>query len=82
MSRPILVGMGEKNSILIKIGQNLRKARERKGWSQERLAFECKLHRTYVGSVERGEYNVTILSLKKLTKAVGISLKEALRGVS
>ena len=74
--------MAFKHKVLVRLGRNLREAREAKGWSQERLAFRCGVHRTYVGSVERGEYNVTILTLRKLIKPLGISLEEALRGIS
>ena len=74
--------MGAKNPTLTRLGRNLRRAREAKGWSQEDLAFECGVHRTYVGSVERGEYNVTILTLGKFTKALDISLRHAIRGIS
>lgn len=74
--------MTDKNRILIRLGANLRKVREAKGWSQEDFAHRCGVHRTYVGSVERGEYNVTILTLRKFTKALGISLRDAIRGVS
>jgi transcriptional regulator with XRE-family HTH domain len=74
--------VAEKDQILVKLGRNLRKAREKRGWSQEEFAFRCGVHRTYVGSVERGEYNVTILTLRKFTKALGISLRDAIRGVS
>lgn len=74
--------MGKKNPALVRLGENLRKAREAKGWSQEELAFRCGVHRTYVGAVERGEYNVTILTLTRFTTALGISLKQALRGLS
>lgn len=74
--------MGKKDRALIRLGANLRQAREAKGWSQEELAFRCGVHRTYVGSVERGEYNVTILTLRRFTKALGISLRDAIRGLS
>jgi len=74
--------MAEKDQVLIKLGRNLRKAREKRGWSQEVFAFQCGVHRTYVGSVERGEYNVTILTLRKFTKALGITLRDAIRGIS
>ena len=73
--------MAEKNRALIKLGRNLRKVREERGWSQEEFAFRCGVHRTYVGSIERGEYNVTILTLRKFTRALGISLRDAIRGV-
>ncbi len=54
------------------LGKQIRKIREDKGWSQEHLAFLCGLHRTYVGAVERGERNVTVLNLKKIANALEI----------
>ena len=74
--------MAKKDHALVRLGANLRKAREAKGWSQEELAFRCGVHRTYVGSVERGEYNVTILTLRKFTQALGMTLREAIRGIT
>lgn len=74
--------MSKKEAILRRLGQNLRVAREAKGWSQEELALQCGVHRTYVGSVERGEYNVTILTLKKFTDALDISFAKAMTGLS
>lgn len=73
--------MARKNPTLLKLGKNLRKARESSGWSQEEMAARCGVHRTYVGSVERGEYNVTVLTLKKMTKTLGISVVDSLRGI-
>ncbi len=74
--------MPRKDTTLVRLGANLRKAREAHGWSQEELAHRCGVHRTYVGSVERGEYNVTILTLRRLTQTLGISIQDALRGIS
>jgi transcriptional regulator with XRE-family HTH domain len=70
-----------KNPALVRIGENLRKAREKRGLSQEELAFEAGVHRTYVGGVERAEYNVTVLTLLRFTKALGITLQDAIRGL-
>ncbi len=58
------------------IGDNIRKYRNLKGWSQEDLAQECELHRTYIGSVERGEKNITILNLLKIKEKLDIRLKD------
>lgn len=49
--------------ILRRIGERMRKARASAGYSQEGLAHACELHRTYIGSIERGERNVSALNL-------------------
>lgn len=46
--------------------------------SQEELAFEAGLHRNYVGSVERGERNISLENICRLAKALGCSPKELL----
>jgi len=53
--------------------ENLRKARLAKGLSQEDLAELANLHRTYVGSVERAERNVSIDNIERLAIALGVS---------
>lgn len=62
--------------ILMTIGNNIRKYRLKKGWSQEKLAFECDLHRTYIGAVERGERNITVVNLIKIKEVLGIRLED------
>jgi transcriptional regulator with XRE-family HTH domain len=59
--------------------ENLRKARLAKGLSQEGLAELANLHRTYVGSVERGERNVSIDNMERLAAAVGVALPSLLQ---
>jgi transcriptional regulator with XRE-family HTH domain len=54
------------------IGWNLRKLRVPKGWSQERLALESNVDRTYIGKVERGSENVTISTLEVIAKALEV----------
>lgn len=61
-----------------RVGKNLREYRRKAGFSQEGLAFECGLHRTYVSGVERGIRNPTILVLEKIAKALGISAAKLL----
>ncbi|MAI91767.1 helix-turn-helix transcriptional regulator [Ponticaulis sp.] len=48
------------------IGQNVRAFREERGWSQEQLAFEAGLHRTYVSGIERGVRNPTATVIEQL----------------
>lgn len=54
------------------IGKNVRMIRETKGLSQERLAFEADLHRTYVSGVERGVRNPTVVIIARLAYALGV----------
>jgi transcriptional regulator with XRE-family HTH domain len=61
---------------LLLLGRALRNLREGRDLSQERLADLAKLHRTFVGSVERGERNASFLSLMKLTEALKVSWTE------
>jgi transcriptional regulator with XRE-family HTH domain len=60
------------------LANNVRAFRKSKGLSQEDLAEVCDLHRTYVGSVERGERNVTLSTLEVIADALGISVPKLL----
>ena len=62
--------------VLRKLGSRIRHFREARDWSQEEFAFQCGLHRNYVGSVERGERNVSALNLIKMAKSLGVSVGE------
>ncbi|MGE3711448.1 MAG: helix-turn-helix domain-containing protein [Hyphomicrobiaceae bacterium] len=55
-----------------RVGLNLKRLREERGKSQEELAFDCDLHRTYVSGVERGVRNPTVLVLGKLAKGLKV----------
>lgn len=54
-----------------RVGLNLKRLRHDRGLSQEDLAFECGLHRTYISGVERGVRNPTVLVLEQIAKALG-----------
>ncbi len=66
----------KRSLILERFGNKIRDLRNVRGWSQERLADECKLHRTYIGGIERGERNVSLKNINAIAKAFDISLKE------
>lgn len=59
--------------------QRLRQIRQIRGLSQEALAEIAGLHRTYVGSVERSERNVSIDNMERLAKALDVDITELLR---
>ena len=55
------------------VGLNVARIRREYGWSQEALAFETGLHRTYISGIERGARNPTVLVIDQLAKALGVS---------
>lgn len=59
--------------IQVRLGQNVRRLREAKGWSQEDYADRAGIHRTYVSDIERGKRNPTITVVEKLAKPLGVS---------
>ncbi len=63
-------------NIQLLFGQNVRLAREKKGWSQDRLSEESDLHRTYISGIERGVRNPTITIVHKLALALGVTVAD------
>lgn len=63
---------------LKQLGERIRDLRKARGWSQERFADVCGVHRTYMGHLERGEKNVSFNTLVRLADALGITLSELL----
>jgi transcriptional regulator with XRE-family HTH domain len=55
------------------VGRNVRRLRQERGLSQEQLAFEAGLDRTYVSGIERGVRNPTVMILEKLAKALKVT---------
>ncbi len=60
------------------LARNLREYRKQENLSQEQFAAMCGLHRTYVGSVERCERNVTLNTLQIFASVLGVSVPELL----
>jgi transcriptional regulator with XRE-family HTH domain len=74
--------MNGMDKILKRFGDTLRRQRQYVGISQEKLASKCKLHRTYVGSVERGERNVGLLNIVRIARALGVKPSFLLEDIS
>ena len=60
----------DEKAYLERIGNQIRELRIEAELSQEKLAFESELDRTYIGSVERGERNISAINLRKIAKAL------------
>ena len=61
------------DNIKTKFGKRIKELRTKKGFSQEKFAQKCRLHRTYISDIERGERNVSIENIHKIAKALGVS---------
>ena len=65
---------------LRQIGDRIRDIRSGLNLTQAQLADKCALHRTFIGSVERGERNVSILNLRLIAKMLRVPLSDLFRG--
>jgi transcriptional regulator with XRE-family HTH domain len=66
------------DSLRYTLAENVKNFRTAKSYSQEKLAELCGLHRTYIGSIERQERNVTLSTLEVLAETFGVSVPELL----
>ena len=57
-------------------GRRVRELRTERKLSQEALALACDLDRTYIGGIERGERNVSLVNIQKIASALGVPLRE------
>jgi len=71
----------DRRELLRSFGRRLRGLRKEAGLSQERLAHLAGIDRTYIGGAERGERNVSIVNLARISNALGISLSELMKEV-
>ena len=67
--------------ILKKFGSKVRKLRLDKNLSQEELAHKASLHRTYIGMIERGEKNITLLNIEKIANSLEINTYELFQNI-
>ena len=59
-----------------RFGERVRELRQAKGLSQEELAFRAKVHRTYLGGIERGERNPALKNITAIAEALDVTLSE------
>ena len=57
-------------------GRRVRELRTERKLSQEALAMACDLDRTYIGGIERGERNVSLVNIQKVASALGVPMRE------
>ena len=65
--------------IRVRFGKAVRKKRRKLGVSQEEFADMCGLDRTYIGGIERGERNVSLVNIERISRALRVSLSELFR---
>src|ERR1700675_3861223 len=68
------------DDIRVRFGQAIRKRRHKLGVSQEEFADICRLHRTYVGGIERGERNVAVVNIERIAKAFRVPMTKLFEG--
>ena len=74
MAKPSPTHAGTKE--LKALGRAIRRLRQAIGLSQEALAHEANIDRSYVGGIERGEHNVAVVNLVKISKCLGVKLSD------
>ncbi len=74
MAKPSPSYAGDK--VLTNLGDAIRQSRTARGLSQEALAVDAELDRSYVGGIERGEHNLTVMNLRKIADALGVKMSE------
>jgi transcriptional regulator with XRE-family HTH domain len=63
------------------VGNRIREVRKQKGWSQEKLADESEMHRTYMWGIERGTRNPSLGHLTRIADALGVPLVKLFEGL-
>ena len=71
--------MSSYETALKKLGQNIREARQEKGYTQEKLAELCDFDRTYIGFIERGTWNPSFRTLYRISKALECDFEDVVR---
>jgi len=71
---------GKRNNVKLRFGRRVRQLRVARGLSQEELALRSELDRSYIGQVERGERNVSLVNIERIAIGLGVPPADLLRG--
>lgn len=71
----------EASNILLRFGNTIRRLRKQRGFSQEHFADLAELDRSYMGSVERGERNISLVNIEKISNALELPLNELFKEI-
>ena len=69
-----MISRMKKHKLLVQIGERIRELRKEQGISQEELARMAKIDRSYLGAIERGERNVSVVTLDKVGNALDVQI--------
>ena len=75
------MNLSDKN-FLRDLGYRIRERRQALAWTQADLADKCHLHHTFIGSVERGERNLSIINLRLIVRVLRFPLADVLKGLT
>ncbi len=86
MARPLTRTLGNvndahNNRLLKALGQRIRELRTELGYSQESFADKCGVHRTFMGTVQRGESNLSFQNIARVAATLGVSLSTLFLGL-
>jgi len=71
----------KKSALALRVGRAIRARREDTGLSQEAFADAIDMHRAYYSAIERGEKNITLATLQRVAKGLGVPMADVLAGV-
>jgi transcriptional regulator with XRE-family HTH domain len=69
------------NRLLKALGQRIRELRTERGYSQESFADKCGVHRTFMGTVERGESNLSFQNIARVAATLDVTLSNLFEGI-
>lgn len=68
--------MGGPVDVRTRFGKRVRQLRQERGYSQEAFAQHAQLDRTYMGGVERGARNVSLINIERIARALGVAIRD------